>query len=291
MIREEKSAKKQVSIVLPVYNEKADIENTLNDLLSSLKSAVFDYEIIVVDDGSTDGTIEIIKKYDLKLIQHEHNKGYGAALKTGILLAQYDIIAISDSDGSYPVNRIPDLVSHIGDYDMVVGARSKNYAKVNLTRHLVKWFLNKYANYLIKDKVPDLNSGLRVFKKDVYEKFRGLLPNGFSFTTTITLALLSSDYRVKYLPIDYFKRGGKSKFKPISDTLNFFSLITRTSLYFNPLRVYIPIAFSLLFLGIIFFSYDIYMRDLTDKTMMTFLWGIQFGAIGLLADMISRQRR
>ncbi len=285
------NSNKQVSIVLPVYNEEANIKETFDKLLNSVKAHNLECEIIVVDDGSKDRTKEIIKQYDVKLIEHEQNKGYGAALKTGIHFAKYDIIAMSDADGTYPVEQIPGLVKYIDNYDMVVGARNENYAKVNLLRHLVKWFLNKYANYLVKEKIPDLNSGLRVFKKDVYERFRGLLPNGFSFTTTITLALLSNDYRVKYIPIEYFKRGGKSKFKPISDTINFFSLITRTSLYFNPLRVYMPIALLLLCLGIIFLSYDIYMRDVTDKTMMAFLWGIQFAAIGLLADMISRQRR
>ena len=160
-----------------------------------------------------------------------------------------------------------------------------------LTRRPAKWILRKYANYLVKQKIPDLNSGLRVFKKDIFEKFRSILPSGFSLTSTITLALLSNDYRVKYVPIDYYKRGGKSKIKPIRDTINFFSLITRASLYFNPLRVFVPIALSLLGIGSVLLGYDIFVsQNITDKTIMILLWGMQFGILGLLADMISHRR-
>jgi len=283
--------KKQISIIIPAYNEESKIGEILDVLTSNIGLQDMDYEIIVVNDGSSDRTAEIIKKYDVRLIEHEQNKGYGASLKTGIYYAQYNIIAITDADGTYPVNKIPELVSFIDEYDMVVGARVGDNVNLPLIRRPAKWILNKYANYLVRYKIPDLNSGLRIFKKDVYEKFRGILPPGFSFTTTITLAFLSNDHRIKYIPIDYFKRGGKSKIKPIRDTINFFSLITRTSLYFHPLRVYAPVSLLLLGLGLILFGYDIYMKDVTDKTMMVFLWGIQFGILGLLADMISRQRR
>ena len=279
--------KKQVSIIIPVYNEEMRIGEVLGNLLDSIKLWNFECEVIVVDDCSNDKTPEILEKYDVKLIRHEQNKGYGASLKTGIHFSQYDIIAITDADGTYPVDKIPELVNLIDKYDMIVGARK--YMNLPLITRPAKWILNKYANYLVKYKIPDLNSGLRVFRKDVYSKFKRFLPNGFSFTTTITLALLSNDYLVKYVPIDYFKRAGKSKIKPIRDTINFFSLITRTSLYFNPLRVFMPVALLLLILGLVSFGYDIYMRDITDKTMMLFLWGMQFGIIGLLADMISRR--
>ena len=279
--------KKQVSIIIPAYNEELRIGVVLDNLLKSIKSWNIECEVIVVDDGSNDKTAEILKNYNVKLIRHEQNKGYGASLKTGIKFAQYDIIVIADADGTYPIDKIPELVNLMDEYDMVVGARK--YMELPLITRPAKWFLNKYANYLVQYKIPDLNSGLRVFRKDVYSKFKRFLPNGFSFTTTITLALLSNDYRVKYVSIDYFKRAGKSKIKPIRDTINFLSLITRTSLYFNPLRIFMPIALLLLFLGLASLGYDIYMSDITDKTMMLFLWGMQFGIMGLLADMISRK--
>lgn len=291
MIKDKKNTKHQVSIVIPAYNEESKIGNVLKDLLGNVKLRDIEHEIIVVDDGSQDKTAKIVKKYDVRLIQHEQNKGYGASLKTGIHHAQYNIIVITDSDGSYPVDRIPELVSFIDEYDMVVGARTGSNVKIPLIRRPAKWILNKYANYLVKDKIPDLNSGLRVFRKDIFEKFRNILPSGFSLTSTITLALLSNDYRVKYVPIDYYKRGGKSKIKPIRDTLNFFSLITRASLYFNPLRVFGPIALLLLGLGIVLLGHDIFvLQNISDKTVMVLLWGMQFGIVGLLADMISHRR-
>jgi len=289
MIANKKNVKQRISIVIPAYNEEQRIGVVLDNLLVNVVLWNIDYEVIVVDDGSKDKTAEIIKRHNVQLIQHEQNKGYGAALKTGIRFAKYNIIAIADADGTYPIDKIPELVGFIHECDMVVGARK--YIKLPLVTRPAKWILNKYANYLVKYDIPDLNSGLRVFKKDVYQKFSGLLPNGFSFTTTITLALLSNDYRVKYISIDYFKRAGKSKIRPIRDTINFFSLITRTSLYFNPLRVFMPIALLLLTIGIIFLGYDLYYRNITDRTMIVFLWGMQFGVMGLLADMISRLRQ
>lgn len=283
--------KHQVSIVIPAYNEESRIGEVLDNLLNNVKLRNMKREIIVVDDGSRDKTAEIVKKYNVRLLQHEQNKGYGTSLKTGIHHAQYNIIAITDGDGSYPVDRIPELVSFIDEYDMVVGARTGSNVKMPLTRRPAKWILNKYANYLVKQKIPDLNSGLRVFRKDIFEKFRSILSSGFSLTSTITLALLSNDYRIKYVPIDYYKRGGKSKIKPIRDTINFFSLITRASLYFNPLRVFMPIALSLLGLGTVLLGYDIFaLQNITDKTIMILLWGMQFGIIGLLAEMISHRR-
>ncbi|MFH1899687.1 MAG: glycosyltransferase family 2 protein [Patescibacteria group bacterium] len=284
------NTKNQISIIIPAYNEEQRIGIVIDNLLANIALQNMDCEIIVVDDGSLDKTAEIVKRYDVQLIQHEHNKGYGASLKTGIYYAKYNVIVITDADGTYPIDQIPKLVNFINEYDMVVGARIGKHVKIPLIRQPIKWFLNKYANYLVQDNIPDLNSGLRVFKKDVFKKFRGILPNGFSFTTTITLALLSDGYRVKYMPINYFKRGGKSKIRPIRDTINFFSLITKVSLYFNPLRVFMPISFLLLSLGVIFLGYDIWMRDITDKTMMAFLWGMQFGILGFLADMISQRR-
>lgn len=285
--------KKQVSIVVPAYNEEANIGTLLNDLLATIKLLVdLEFEIIVVDDGSTDKTAEIVKQFEVQLIQQEHNRGYGASLKTGISRAQYGLILIIDADGTYPVQRIAELIGLIGDYDMAVGARTGSHVKIPWLRRPAKWFLNKYANYLVQERIPDLNSGLRVFKKDIFEKFRGLIPNGYSFTTTITLAFLSSNYRVKYLPIDYYKRGGKSKIRPIRDTINFFTLITRTSLYFNPLRIFMPLASLFSGLAVALLGYDVFFTDnISDKTILVFFWAMQFGLIGLLADVISRQRR
>jgi glycosyltransferase involved in cell wall biosynthesis len=292
MPKNKKNDKRQISFVLPVYNEKEAIGEVLKALLNDARLKEIDYEIIVVDDCSEDQGCEMLGDFDVRVIRHEENKGYGAALKTGIQHAKHDIIAICDADGSYPIERVFDLVGLINDYDMVVGARVNNYARLHLIRYPVKWILNKYANYLVKTKIPDLNSGLRVFRKEVYGEFRHFLPSGFSFTSTITLALLSNNYRVKYVPIDYLKRSGKSKFRPISDTINFLSLIIRTSLYFNPFRIYMPIALLLLVMGIFLFIYNAFaLQNITDLTLLFFLFGMQFLILALLADTFSRHRR
>jgi len=287
--------KLKVSIIIPAYNEETGISALLNNLLATMKSSDIKTEIIIVDDCSKDKTIEKIKEFtkqEVKLICQEHNYGYGAALKAGIEKARYELIAITDADGTYPVNRLPDLISYMKDYDMVVGARNGKKVKIPFARRLPKIILNKYASYLTEYKIPDLNSGLRVFRKDIYEKFKNLLPNGFSLTSTITMAMLSNNYRIKYISIDYYKRSGRSKIRPIHDTINFFNLVSKITLYFKPLRIFIPITLSLLVLGITFLGYDlIFSRNISDKTILAFFLCMQFWLIGTLADIIIHQRQ
>lgn len=283
--------KKQVSVVIPAYNEEKGIKDSLAKLFVVMQGSGLEFEVIMVDDGSKDKTVEMIGGMDVKLIRQESNRGYGAALKAGIEQAQYDLIAITDADGTYPSDRLPELIGWMNDYDMAVGARTGGHVKIPPLRRLPKIILNKYANYLVKYNIPDLNSGLRVFRKDIYKKFRNLLPSGFSFTSTITLALLSNGYRVKYIPIDYYKRDGKSKIKPIRDTINFFKLVSKITLYFDPLRIFMPITLAFLTLGIILLSYDVFLADnISDKTILVFFLGMQFGLIGILADIIIHQR-
>lgn len=291
---EEKFEKKQVSIVIPAYNEEKGISASLENLLAVMKATNIEFEVIVVDDGSTDKTAEIVSCFtagDIKVIRQERNRGYGASLKAGIEQAKFGLIAITDADGTYPVNRLPELIGWMADHDMAVGARTGGHVKIPWLRRLPKLILNKYANYLVKCDIPDLNSGLRVFRKDIYKKFRNLLPSGFSFTSTITLALLSNSYRVKYIPIDYYKREGKSKIRPIRDTINFFKLVSKITLYFDPMRIFMPVTLSLLTLGAVLLGYDIFFADnITDKTILVLFLGMQFGLIGVLADIIIHQR-
>ncbi|NQT81304.1 MAG: glycosyltransferase family 2 protein, partial [Candidatus Aminicenantes bacterium] len=241
------------SLIIPTYNEKESIIYIINKLIA-ISWEEFP-EIIVVDDGSKEKVSNLrelnIKK--IKIFRHEKNRGYGAALKTGIRNSKYDNIAIIDADGTYPNDKIGEIVKVFedGNYDMVVGARTGENVHIPLIRKPAKWFLNKLACYLTETKIPDLNSGLRIMKKDVVNRFLHLLPASFSFTSTITLAMLTSGYSVKYIPIDYFKRKGKSKIKPIRDTLNFIQLIIRTILYFNPLKVFIPLSFFLVIFAFI----------------------------------------
>ena len=224
---------------MPAYNEESCVAEELKLIKKTMDDSDYTYEIILVDDASVDKTAEIVAQFDwVKLVPHFQNKGYGAALKTGIQKAKHDVIIITDADGTYPHAEIPRLLGDIDDYDMVVGARTGKGVKIPLIRRPAKWCINRLANYLTGMKIPDLNSGLRIMKKNVIEKFLRFLPNGFSWTSTITLAMLTNNYQVKYTPIAYHKRSGRSKIRPIRDTLNFLQLIIRTVVYFEPLKVF-----------------------------------------------------
>lgn len=282
-----------ISVLVPAFNEKKGILAVLDALKNIVKELDGPSEIIVVDDGSTDGTAEILRDMaGIRVITHQRNLGYGAALKTGIRQAAHDWICITDADGTYPNERIPELAAAICDNDMVVGARLGKAAKIPLSRRPAKWVLNRIANYLAQQKIPDLNSGLRIFNKNVAERFNNILPNGFSFTTTITLAMLSNHYRVAFIPINYHVRAGKSKIRPIHDTINFLQLIVRTTLYFDPLRIFLPMGFGLLFIASILFVVRLMQGGGFGVTIpMLVLAGIQIVAIGMLADIIDRRMR
>ena len=280
-----------VSIVVPAYNEEQAIGSVLTQMKRVMDASGLGYEIIVVDDGSSDGTARVATGHDgVTVLRHPSNRGYGAALKTGIRHAWFDLICITDADGTYPNERIPDLVQQMEGCDMVVGARTGPNVAVPMIRRPAKWLLNRLADYLAQSDIPDLNSGLRVFRKDVALEFWRVLPRGFSFTTTITLALLTNDYIIKFVPIDYHPRTGRSKIRPVQDTLNFTSLIVRTVLYFAPLRVFIPLSLGLLLLGIISLIYrTVAGGGLAVTTMVIFLAALQMAAVGLLADMIDKR--
>jgi glycosyltransferase involved in cell wall biosynthesis len=278
-----------ISIVIPAYNEVDAIGPTLQRIRAALDSAQQEGEIIVVDDGSTDGTSDEVSQHPrVRLIRHPHNRGYGAALKTGIRQARCDVIVIIDADGTYPCEVIPDLAFKIGSYDMVVGARTGVSVDIPLIRRPAKWALNWLANYLSGMEIPDLNSGLRAFKKDIALRFFRLLPSGFSFTTTLTLALLTNDYNVLYVPVDYYTRTGRSKIDPIRDTIRLFSLVVRMILSFRPLRVFAPIMLVLTLLSMIKAIYDINAYDfhLATSTVVLLTLTFQIGVLALVADLI-----
>jgi len=282
-----------VSIVIPVYNEVGAIEKTLNDIYHYMGHSSLPFEIIVVDDGSADGTSELIEKIsfpNLKKVAHSRNMGYGAALKSGINFSKYGLIAITDADGTYPHQVIPQLVELADRNDMVVGARSSQNVNIPLIRKPAKWAIKKLADFLARRKIPDLNSGLRVMKKDLVNLFLNILPDGFSFTTTITLAMLSNGYKVAYLPIDYYARSGKSKIRPIRDTLNFVQLVIRTIMYFDPLRIFLPISLILFlasFVGIIFRV--IKGEGFLVVSVIIFISAIQVLTTGMIADFIDKR--
>lgn len=285
-----------ISIVIPAYNEENGIAPVLEELEGELESLdlPFPVEVILVNDGSRDGTSKAIEPFVgelIKLVEHPVNRGYGAALKTGIDRAMHPWILITDADGTYPNEFIPDVVALREHNDMVVGARTGAKTHIPLIRRPPKWVLRKLASILSQQKIPDLNSGFRLMRKDVVRKFYNILPNGFSFTTTITLAMFSTGHRVAYTPINYNKREGKSKIRPIHDTINFVKLIVRTVLYFDPLRIFVPLAtvFFLASLAVGFGSWWYLDRVMDVTTVLLFVTAFQLFAIGMLADMLNRR--
>jgi glycosyltransferase involved in cell wall biosynthesis len=279
------------SLVIPIYNEEDGVSQTLEKVDRRLSKLAVEYEILVVDDGSTDRTAEILQSCSfIRVIRHPRNRGYGAALKTGIRNAKHSLVVITDGDGSYENDRIPDLVRLAKSSDMVVGARTGAHVEYSFVRSIPKWFLKHFAQWLSQHSIPDLNSGLRVLRKDVVDRFLNILPNTFSFTTTITLAMLTNGYRVYYEPIDYRQRLGKSKIQPIRDTLRFTQLILRTGMYFAPLRVFLPVS-GLFFGGFLgSLAMDLFVRhDLTEATLVLLVSATQLGMFALLADMIDKR--
>lgn len=278
-----------VSILIPAYNEEESIASTV-ETISQQRKHFKDLEIVVINDGSKDRTGEIGRTLPVTFIEHPVNCGYGAALKTGLAQAKHEYILIADADGTYPLEDIPKLMADAPNFDMVVGARTGAQVHIPLVRRPAKWMITKLAEYLSNQEIPDLNSGLRVFRKDVALRFLTLYPDGFSFTTTITLAMLTNHYRVKFIPINYHKRVGKSSIHPIRDFTNFTILIIRICAYFKPLNVFVPPALLLILLGILKGSVDYHhQQHLGLLAVSLALTGVQMLFIGLLADLIDQR--
>lgn len=288
-----------LSVIIPIYNEKESIKKTIEDLAASLKNAKFEHEIILVDDCSVDGTREYLKnqKYsdNIKALFHNKNKGYGASLKTGIKNSKHENIFIADCDGTYPIESIPEMAEPLVEKkcDMIIGARIGKDSQIPLIRRPAKFIIQALANYLTGEKIPDLNSGFRGIKKAAVMRFMPILPNGFSFTTTITIAMLSNEYEVVFREISYKKRLGKSKINPIKDTANFFQLIIRTVLYFDPLKIFVPVFFIIVGIAAAIFGYTYFAMDkMYDNTVtILLLAAFQILAIGLIADLIDKRMK
>lgn len=282
------------SLIVPCFNEQGGIRKTIADLRATLRDAD-DYELIVVNDGSSDDTAKILQAEQLqdpalRVVTHARNRGYGAALKTGIRSSRSELIVITDADGTYPNHRLPELIEVAANADMVVGARIADDVTYPLIRKIPKVFLRAYSAWIARQDIPDLNSGMRVLRRSVVERFLRVLPDGFSFTTTITLAMLTNHYVVQYVPIGYSARIGKSKIRPIRDTVNFFQLILRTGMYFAPLRVYGPVLWLMFFAFAGSICYDVFvLRDLTEKTLLLMILFITSTMFALMADMIDKR--
>ncbi len=278
-----------VSIVIPAYNEEGAISSTIREVSAVMKASAYasQYELLIVDDGSQDKTAELARAEGATVISQPENQGYGASLKAGIRRSKYDVIVITDADATYPSDRIPGLIDDLGNYDMVVGARVGENVAIPLVRRPAKWALGKLASYLAGRHIPDLNSGLRVMRKPLVRRFAHLLPSGFSFTTTITLASLCSGSLVKYVPIDYHARVGQSKIRP-GHAFDFLLLIIRTIVYFHPLKIFLPAGAVFFLGGIAKFAYDITQNNLSESALLGVFGAAGLWSVGLLSDQISK---
>jgi len=283
------------TVVVPCFNETHGIRATLDDLARVTTPA--GAEVVVVDDGSTDGSGAVLEEIaaggrvpGLRVVHNEVNLGYGASIKTGVRRASAELIVIIDADGTYPCERIPELVEAAGRADMVVGARTGGGDRQPLLRRLAKAILRAHCSWLVGQRIPDMNSGLRVFRRSVFDEYFKILPDGFSLTTTLTVAMMRSRYSVVFEPIAYTERVGRSKIRPIRDTLGFIQLILRTGMYFAPLRVLLPLVGLLTAAFLISLGYDVVVLDnLTDKTIILLLFAMNTALFGLLADMIDKR--
>ncbi len=278
---------KDLSIIVPAFNEAKAIGLTIEALTTVLRKAGIDGEIVIVDDGSKDGTGDAAEATGVRVIRLDQNYGYGFALKTGIAETNSKFVAIIDADGTYPAEKIPEMLEQCRKADMVVGDRGAAMRNVPLIRRPPKWVLNTLANLLARRKIPDLNSGLRVFKRSSLERFVQLLPDGFSFTTTITLSMICSNLHVVYTPITYAKRVGQSSMRPTA-FFTFILLVLRIIVFFQPLRVFMPLGAILFLLGMAKVVYDFTTMNLSESAIFALLAALVVWSLGLIADMISR---
>lgn len=297
------SATLAVSVIIPAYNEEAGVATQIRSIQRTLDEQHLIHEVLVVDDGSSDRTADEALGAGAFVLQHPENRGYGAAIKTGILAARFDVIVIIDADGTYPSREIPALVAKLETADMVVGSRTGNDVHIPKARQLPKWFLRWLASRIVDKAIPDLNSGMRAFRRNCVLQYFPILSNRFSFTTTSTLAFLADNYRVIYHPIDYYERVGKSKIRPWH-FMDFTVLVLRMAMLFQPMRVFVPAAFLCGFLGLLKVGFDIFAYGLRTGTfgwsllyqpvlsisaILLLLVGFQLLLIGMLADGLLRR--
>lgn len=276
-----------VSIVIPAFNEERGVADAIVAVRDAMTATGRPFEIVVVNDGSSDKTAERAAGRGATVISLPENRGYGSALKVGIRRSSYPLVAIIDADGTYPADALPRLIERASQYDMVVGARTGAHVEIPLVRRPAKWFLRQLAAYLVGRPIPDLNSGLRVIRRDLVERFEHLLPSGFSFTTTITMAAMSSDALVSFEPINYHVRVGESKIRP-RHAFDFLILILRTIVYFNPMKVFLPIGAVFFAGGLVKLVFDILAARISETTGIGFLGAAIIWAVGLISDQIAR---
>lgn len=279
-----------ISFIVPCYNELPDsLDKTVSKMNAALgKIKRLQYEILIIDDGSKKYSYSSIESENVKIIVHRHNMGYGASIMTGIHSSKHEWIGIVDADGTYPADYFKDFIEHLNEYDMIVGKRS--WKDIPFLRRVPKFILQRVASFIADYEIPDLNSGMRLFKKEIAFKYRKIFPKRFSFTTTLTMICLTNYYKVLFVDIPYYKRIGNSSIHPIKDTIRFFSLVFRLGLYFKPLRFFVPLSLATFLIAILRGLRDVFVSDhIGGLSLVFFLMAFQMFFFGLIAEIINKK--
>jgi glycosyltransferase involved in cell wall biosynthesis len=280
------------SVIITAFNEAGIIGTVLQRLLDRLEGMVETSEVIVVSDGSSDGTVEEVQKLGerVRLIEHPYNMGNGSGIKTGVRNARGEILIFMDADGQHDPGDIPHLLEACRGYDMVVGARGPE-SQAGWHRSLANGFYNRFASYVTGRPIADLTSGFRAIRREVARRYLGLLPNGYSYPTTITLCLMRGGYSVSYLPIQAAARHGKSKVKLLSDGTKFLLVIMKICMLFSPLKIFLPVSLYLFLMGVGYYGYTFWLEHrFTNMSMLLFTTSVMVFMMGLIAEQIAQMR-
>ncbi len=281
-----------VSIVVPAYNEAGQMASVLGSIIAQLRQLEGSWELLVVDDGSTDGTAAAASAVDplIRIVQHPYNQGNGAAVKTGIRQACGEIVILMDGDGQHDPADLPRFIEGCSKFDMVVGARGRG-SQAGWHRGIANSIYNRFATYVTGQKIADLTSGFRGIRREVARRFLSLLPNGFSYPTTITLCLMRAGFSVAYIPIKTAQRSGKSKIKLFRDGTKFFLVIMKICMLFSPLRIFLPVSFYVFLMGLGYYGYTYWnSHRFTNMSMLLFTTSVQIFMMGLIAEQVAQMR-
>lgn len=291
---EAKDGPVDLTVLLPCFNEEAAVGAVIREVRDALAAWPGTYEILVVDDASTDGTVKAAEETGARVVRRPENGGSGASRKTGIRAARGRWVAMLDADGTYVASHLPALLSYLPDYDQVNGARTTEEGTLKALRVPAKWLIRRVAEWVSGKRIPDLNTGMKVFKKEIMERYLWLMPEGFSCVTSMTLAFLCNGHPVRYVPVEYRKRIGQSKFHPVKDSAKYFSTVFRIVMYFRPLRIFFPLSVLLALLSAGKGYYDWRLsagHTLQESDIVLAVAALLVLVLGLLADLIVAQRR
>jgi polyisoprenyl-phosphate glycosyltransferase len=289
-----------VSVILPAYNEQDHVSLEVARICAALDASELTYEVLAIDDASTDGTLAVLHQAaqrhpHVQVVPFRRNGGSGTARRIGTQMARGQVVVWTDADMTYPNERIPELVRTLRDdptYDQVVGARTTEEGTHKILRVPAKWLIRKVAERLTNQRIPDLNSGLRAFRREVALPYLRLLPAGFSCVTTITLSFLQNQHDIRYVDIDYAKRAGTSKFHFTRDAYRYILQVLRMVMYFDPLKVLMPPALWLCLIGLGKAVVDMVRHPFyfPASTVLLVVTGLMIGSLALLSDLVVRSR-